>query len=272
MSNISLIEEAVNTAPLSLLALSTRDLEEANKFLPYSIGMEFETPLNMTLFEGDMGRAKQVFSQIPFIMSVDLSHGEQRLRIPNGVKGLLCLYSITDFLKTYCEFNHLSGIHYHVDMTHSYNVVASNLTPVLKEYVLKELEKEWNPGTYNPRGISDTTAWVRKQSGFKTFEFRIGEMTFDYALLIKRIRHASGLIKYLNTSFGIQDPSIPVITVEEKRQFVNFISSGAGRNLDALELSALKNELDKLTKSKNFDYTPEEKDKILKSRIIKVKL
>src|SRR5688572_4187175 len=87
------IEECIKNAPLSLI--NTKDpevLEYINTFLPYSIGIEIEC--------GQKDKCNsQAFRKIPYIMYSDINNYEQRLRIPNGLHGIICLYLISCQLK-----------------------------------------------------------------------------------------------------------------------------------------------------------------------------
>lgn len=195
----NIIKRAIDNQPLKLLTLA-RDLESISyidSYLPFSIGIEFESPQNENF---DIGR----FTSIPNIMAVDCDSAEQRLRIPSGILGMICLWHITEALAINCDLNPLSGIHYHVDMTENYHLLNDRNVLDNKDWMLKELDKWKYPGAYNRRDIKFNCNhnWMRFQYEFKTAEIRIGEMSFDYSILIKRIIHLCSIIKQLSNNIG----------------------------------------------------------------------
>lgn len=188
------IEEAIYQFPLSLKTLKNDILiNQINNFLPYSIGIEIECN-QLKCFNISK------FKSIANILDVNCDNNEQRFRIPSGIKGMICLFEICKNLQLYSELNLGSGIHYHVDMTKTYDLLDTNIIDNNSEWILNELDN-WNyKGTYNKRvcEFNTNSNWVRFQSCFKTAEFRIGEMSFDYKVLIKRIIHISEIISKLN--------------------------------------------------------------------------
>lgn len=207
------IEEIVYRSPLTLLKedLAHVILEKSNNYLPYSVGIEIEANQKDNFVH-------KIFEGIPDIIEVYCSGSEQRFRIPNGIKGLICLYNICMILPRYCELNTQSGIHYHIDMTESYHLFNDRFIQKNKKWILEELDTWEYKGTYNTRDIqfSDHHRWLRFQSCFKTAEFRIGEMSFDYKVLIKRIIHASSIIRRLKTDLGIDTTNVPINNVNNK--------------------------------------------------------
>lgn len=183
----------VYTNPLVLTDLSPEILKFIDSLLPYSTGFEIECSKSKTF---DINE----FKNIPDIMDVNISGAEQRFRIPNGLKGLQCLYNISCKLKKNSLLNLGSGIHYHIDFTDKFedynqiNSLINNFHP----YILQELASWGYKGKYNNKDVSiGGHTWVRFNTEFKTFEFRIGEMTFDYNLLLERIIHCNKIIKYI---------------------------------------------------------------------------
>lgn len=205
----TLLEELVRTAPLVLLTLKDeKEIAKANNFLPYSTGFEIEC-------EKDKLYNKDCFSVIPDILDIDVDSSEQRYRIPNGIRGLICLYHICEQLKRNSLLNYGSGIHYHVDCTES-NMDKSNALSKNCMWILEELDT-WNyKGKYNTRGIGVLElsreytivqgAWVRPNS-IGTLEFRIGEMSFEYETLAKRIIHCNSIVRRLKDQADIKEPT-----------------------------------------------------------------
>lgn len=215
------IEEAIFQSPLALLAINDQEvIDYVEQLLPYSVGFEIECDLavddkvkeewnkNYDKFTKTLAEHNTAFREIPDIMSVDNGSGEQRYRIPFGLRGIICLYNISELLKLRSRLNLGSGIHYHIDMTESYHLVDplisySKVPVAWVVETLKELDTWGYKGFYNSRGIqaageqSLRGLWVRWQHEFKTAEFRCGEMTFEYSELLKCMVSASNCIRKL---------------------------------------------------------------------------
>lgn len=216
-----ILEECVNYTPLGLLIFTKnkRILDKINSYLPFSIGIEIEC------YQKESFNINS-FNEIPKIMEVICDKGEQRFRIPNGINGLICLYLISQQLSFNCDLDSKSGIHYHIDMTPIYNEKGNYFT-YDSRFILEELEKWEYTGKYNRKAVCPPEKhefnWLRFQSGFKTAEIRIGEMTFDYSLLIKRIRHACYIISDIYNRNNVEFPSIDnsIVIVEDIIKFNN---------------------------------------------------
>lgn len=188
------LEEIVYKAPLVLLSIRDREIVDmANNYLPYSTGFEIECQKKSTYDES-------TFLNIPnFINDSYRTNNEQRYRIPNGVNGLICLYNICYHLGNNSLLNMGSGIHYHIDCTDTNDMALRNVVSSDAQFgpnILKELDT-WNyGGTYNKRGISLLGAgnWIR-YNDLNTLEFRIGNMSFDYEVLVKQIIHANDIVR-----------------------------------------------------------------------------
>jgi len=205
------LEEIVRTNPLALLILKKKEeIQYVHSLLPYSIGFEVECA-----WQGDH-YTQAVFDCIPNIMAVDCSAGEKRFRIPNGISGFLCLYEICKLLKTECYLNPGSGIHYHVDCTDIQNDLMSYVSKHNNAvWILEELDMWDYKGQYNKREYG---GWYRTNFSGQTLEFRVGEMSFDYTLLIKRILHATAIVKRIkNEIAGIK----PTEKTEDAKQVIN---------------------------------------------------
>lgn len=101
------LEEMIYTCPQVLLKFTDKNprlLEYINDYLPYSVGIEIEC--NSEFSDDDI---YEVFSKIPDIMDISGGDYEVRFRIPNGLKGLICLYNICIELPKYFTLNKGSG-------------------------------------------------------------------------------------------------------------------------------------------------------------------
>lgn len=182
------------------------DERQALKYLPHSIGIEIECGYNKSI---DLNIIKEEWSKLPIMEKNSPNDGENKFRIDNGKNGLIGLFEVSNYCKQYLLLNEGSGIHYHVDAPwvgkiEKINHEPKGLNDFVRDFILKELDS-WNyKGTYNIRNISYDTKghWVNMRSDFGTVEYRIGEMTFDYPLLLKRILHISKLTEYLRLGFG----------------------------------------------------------------------
>lgn len=192
------IDSVISSVPIAL-DVKDKAVKKVGKFyLPFSTGFEIECD------KSDKFDVKN-FEDIVDIMDVNCDSHEQRFRIPKGIKGLNCLYKISQQLKINSLLNPNSGIHYHVDFTKYFHLLNDEVIKDNKEWILNELDS-WNyKGNYNSRNITKLFSWVRIQPTFKTLEFRIGEMTFDYSLLFKRITHCNAIVKKLSKLISNED-------------------------------------------------------------------
>ncbi len=198
MESIDKSEGYIHYNPLLLLNVKNLDLSIYDKYLPYSIGIEIETEY---LKEAVLDEFNVIY-----LLRNSSSNGELRFRIPNGLRGLICLYLLTIAIKRNCYFNESSGIHYHVDMTDSFHLINSHSIYTNKNWILEELDTWQYKGTYNKRTtLLDARCWVRYKSSYRTAEFRIGEMTFDYELLFKRISHCCSIVSKLKTNLRFKE-------------------------------------------------------------------
>ena len=201
--NIS-IDTILKTIPLALDVEDKIVQKLALFYFPYSVGFEIET----------ITENIRIFDEIPYLIENKSSISELRFRIPNGIKGIQCLFNISIYLKKYAELNPDSGIHYHIDCTDVYDLFNTDFIDKYSDYILTELDKWEYKGTYNPRKciFSENRNWVRFKKSYKTMEIRIGEMTFDYELLFERIRHSSEIVKTLKDKL-----LVPVVTMYDDK-------------------------------------------------------
>ena len=206
------IDTILKTIPLALDVEDKIVQKLALFYFPYSVGFEIET----------MTENIRIFDEIPYLIENKSSISELRFRIPNGIKGIQCLFNISIYLKKYAELNPQSGIHYHIDCTDVYNLFSTDFINDYSEYILTELDKWEYKGTYNPRKcvFSSSRNWVRFKDTLKTMEIRIGEMTFDYELLFERIRHSSEIVKTLKYNL-----LVPVVTKYDKHKAKEIVSN-----------------------------------------------
>ncbi len=200
-SSIQSIEDAIFKHPLPLLKITDEKVRRTiDKYLPFSTGFEIECAW---LQEEDEDKLEKIFRTIPDLIHVECTSGENRFRIPAGLVGLVCLYRLSLLFK---EHFHLtaSGIHYHVDMTEWYieaeTVGGKEFIALNEKWILEELDTWGYTGTYNFRNVDrfqGNRQWVRFKSTTKTCEIRIGEMSFDYEVLAKRIIHANKIVRRL---------------------------------------------------------------------------
>lgn len=254
MENINIIDKDLEDYlynPLILITVKDESIiNRVNKLLPYSTGFEIEC------FKSEFFKDSN-FTIIPNILAVQTDDYEQRYRIPNGISGLICLFNICNQLRLDSKLNPLSGIHYHIDTTDCFEdlkkVALNN-----QNWILNELDS-WNyKGTYNARGIDISQRWI-KFNCLKTFEFRIGEMSFDYKVLVNRIIHANNIVKRLKDQINIPEPTYPII---EADKILDYLKSKKSENHRKLL------ELDNKLNSKKEQRNKEEWDKINIQQVI----
>jgi hypothetical protein len=193
-TSYQVLREMIFHSPLALTSLTDNHLiKVANSYLPYSTGIEVECAwLNPNIMEYTDISPRCI---IPNLMQSNHDNCEKRFRIPSGIKGMICLYNISEWLKENCGLNEQSGIHYHIDTG---NYISDFIHFDIKghHWMLDSLDSWGYKGHYNSRAISNTkTTWVALRQTKGTLEFRLGEMTFEYDLLIKRIIHCQNLTR-----------------------------------------------------------------------------
>lgn len=199
METFKLIERCIYDTPLALTSLPNHLKEIASSLIPYDTGIEVEChPIveNYDIIKEDFTKT------IPKLKDISITSSEQRFRIPPGIEGMICLYDISVLLRKYFGLNEGSGIHYHTDLTDIYDkgLITQSLLDMIKERLLTELDTWEYKGTYNKRNVQFYRCWVRFEQYKKTMEVRIGEMTFDYGLLIKRVLHCQYLNKFVRAA------------------------------------------------------------------------
>lgn len=192
--NKELILKCIYENPLVLLAFKNQEsIDYINSFLPYSTGFEIECN-KLLIYD------KKNFASIPNILDVNPSDNEQRFRIPNGIRGFICLYFIAQALKTNCSLNTGSGVHYHVDCVDIFKdmnndtFIAANNDWIIEELI--EWKTALDINSHNAK-CSQGRAWVRYAYEHRTIEIRIGEMSFEYEVLVKRIIDSNRIVKKL---------------------------------------------------------------------------
>lgn len=192
-----IMREGIYTNPHILTSLSPKLKSIANKYLLSDTGMEFETQYDdniLTLID----KAKELK-----IVDINMGCYEQRFRITTGIEGLIQLYDVCEFMKTNCQLNMASGIHYHIDLTDVWDLTANRKNVICRrnnDWILKALKSWGYKGTYNQWEVSTNKTAVRLHNYYKTLEIRIGEMSFEYELLVKRIIHCQNIVRRLKDS------------------------------------------------------------------------
>lgn len=183
---IKLVEDCIYNNPLPLLNIKNQYvIELIDSYLPYSHGMEFECSQQNNYDE-------ELFKAIPNIMEVNVDSCEQRYRIPSGLKGMICLYNICNLMKDVSINNTESSTHYHTDLTDIWSEIDVSGYRKQKEgfdYITQSLI-EWKTAT----DLSKVSHWWYFND-IGTLEVRIGEPTFDYNIIIKRLMQCSDLCK-----------------------------------------------------------------------------
>lgn len=184
--------EGLKNNPLALvLTKDQKIIDYFNNLIPYSTGFEIECDMSDLYNEED-------FKNIPFIIDVDNNISEQRYRIPNGIRGMICLYCICYHLKYNSLLNPLSGIHYHVDCTDCWgDKFIDFIEHDKEEWILNQLDS-W----IDSKGAKDRIVWSwYKPNGLQTIEYRVGYMTFDYITILDRIIDANRITKELKEEY-----------------------------------------------------------------------
>lgn len=197
-------------------------IEAGIYYLPYSTGFEME-------FDNNGELTSDMFTDLN-LLDLDINDSEQRFRIDNGIIGLKQLSGISRILRKYAIFSDYSGIHYHIDCTDKYNQFTCKNVNDNWEWIQNELIHWEYGGNYNKQGYCGiynkqndepnkyNGSWLRFNSQFKTMEYRIGNMTFDYRVLFKRIVHANYITKTLKKVIEIEAINDTILKYEHKNK------------------------------------------------------
>lgn len=258
-TNSEIIKEAIYSNPLVLLSITDLALiDEINSYLPFTTGFEIECNRGL-LYNTEN------FTNIPDIMFVQNDSCEQRYQIPRGLTGLVCLYNICEQLKLNSELNFGSGVHYHIDLTDCFSKITDKHIKDNSDWILEELDT-WNyQGDYNSRQCSRARCWVKYSDEHRTMEIRVGEMSFDYELLVKRIIHANYIVKKLkhNLGFPTSKEVSMIFNIAQIKEYFSNHSSSVNQEVLLLQkqLKILTTVQQKIEVNANA---------IIKSRVIKI--
>lgn len=213
------MRECIYHNPHGLPHLSGKLRSIADSYLPYKTGIEIECRQKRYGLLRDLVKEKE---NDYYFHLVDLASEEyeQKFQIPCNTHGYITLYETLEIFKKSCFLNPKSGIHYHIDLGQHVSSFGKkypifSATPgydpqfqifLLQKgfmFILSELEKWGYKGSYNSKKVSPYKGpnWVNFRSDYQTIEIRIGEMTFDYSLMIKRILHCQAIVKKLLTDY-----------------------------------------------------------------------
>ena len=205
------LRDCVFHNPLGLSCLPSKTRQLADWYLPRDTGIEFEV---MAPENSDFTMLSNEVNALG-LRDIAYSYKEQAFRICSGEEGMIQLYKLSHILKKHLLLNPGSGIHYHTSCP---NIITkySNLNLLTKESTselfLKELDSWGYKGGYNKRvlDVMSKRSCINLRSDFNTVEYRIGEMTFDYDLLIKRIVHCHSITRKIERymkSLNIEKPA-----------------------------------------------------------------
>lgn len=191
------LDDLIKTNPLLLNSKDPEVIKVGDYYLPYSTGFEIECEVKPRISKAD-------FDYIPNLLDLQINGHEQRFRIKAGIEGLKSLRLVSDAMIKYALFNPGSGIHYHVDCTDVYESFTEENVAENAQWMLEELDTWGYGGIYNKRVISLYKGrWIRFNPYYKTMEFRIGNMAFDYATLFERIRHANDIVRRFKSAIYV---------------------------------------------------------------------
>lgn len=201
------LRDMIRFCPLALITVKDSKLIAiAKAYLPSDTGIEVECSWKDEVIEKADYSERNIVCNIPYLKEHSHDTYEKRFRIPPGIEGMICLYYISEWLKENCMFNEESGNHYHVDTgkfySHQYSIPYEE-----HKWILLSLDKWGYKGKYNSRGVSGSkSTWLTERQTKNTFEFRLGEMTFDYELLIKRIVNCQNIVMKLRHKYELNQP------------------------------------------------------------------
>jgi hypothetical protein len=169
----------------------------ALELVPRTVGMEIEV--------------ENTRDKVALLIRPHSTHSTSELRffLGKGINFFKELYIVTLLLNEHSTINPSSGIHYH-SFTYLkglrdcfYGISGSSEDSEMNNKFNSEFSKlvnHWGySGTYNT-GISFTSGGsriMRINESNHTWEIRVGEMTFDYSLIVKRSINSVKITKYI---------------------------------------------------------------------------
>lgn len=238
--------------------------------LPFSTAIEIECDFKDSFNE-------KVFENIPFLISSSVT-SEIAVRFDRGIKGMISLYLVAEYLKLHAEINPLSGIHVHVDFTDCYDAVLSNHKKEdLNDKILNFFDS-WNTSSGQKRnvGYEQKLNWINFRKYYKTMEIRICDMTFEYIELLERLHSACYISNIVKKEF-IQDYEISNNFIKEesidKLQLIKYFKQYAlNHTSNSDELNRLLNLKEEITKPivpiiKDIQKSLNEIKLLIKSRV-----
>ena len=205
-----MVRDAVRQCPLPLLGIKGH--KYIDSLLPYSTGIEISIHTDFLkdiygFFNPNIKRDIERDIENNFnLLAFDFISNELKFRIKPGVEGMVSLYNMCEFLKKYAAINpsDKAGNHYHIDCSEmkSFHYFRESTLSMNTDWILESL-LSWNyKGSYNPYSVTkDKKGVVSFRSDYRTIEFRLGETTFDYSLMIKRIIHAQNIVKRMKSDY-----------------------------------------------------------------------
>lgn len=272
MIDKELIKKYIYTNPIALLAIKDREsINFINSFLPYSTGFEIECNVLANHNYKNFEQIPDILDYNKFNYHNQITSTEERFRISNGLQGLVCLFNICNELHRNCSLSD-SSVHYHIDCTDIFNKIHNqNWINENNNWIIERL-KQWETAKdYNIYcKVSLSRAWVRLAEEHQTIEFRIGEMTFDYNIIVKRILDCNDIVKKVK-----QDISIKREVTYEKIDITKILNyfKIANVSIEYKNYELLKQEIEKKTKElkeQSIIINPEiDMKKIITSRVKK---
>ena len=193
------LRDCVFHNPLGLSCLPSKTIQLAHWYFPRDAGIEFEIELpNLCNNAGDVWSlcpegflSEDLINEIDELQLRDKSYQykEQTFRISSGEQGMIQLYKLSHILKKYFSLNPPL-----INTSNCSRVLENKITG---EIFLKELDSWGYNGIFNQRElrVMSKGTWINLRWDYGTVEYRIGEMTFDYDLLIKRIVHCHSITR-----------------------------------------------------------------------------
>lgn len=201
------LRDCVFHNPLGLSCLPSKTRQLADYYLPTDTGIEIEILPSRTPdiykewenIEKSFGLKYYSYSRQSDVEG-NPCKGELKFRLSKGEQGMIALYHVCELLKKHFELNLSSGIHYHInapqirESNNKMYILKSD--PEVSSYILQQLDTWKYKGLFNKRMVNNSKGvWVNYGTPFNTLEYRIGEMTFDYTLLMKRITHCHAITR-----------------------------------------------------------------------------
>lgn len=190
--------------------VETKDMRYPHTSINHKIDVLVENYYSITDYAEDQPSSYNNYCKYSKQNNDDNGFNEHKIRI-SDYKQLPGLFEILGDMKKYCRLNMQSGIHLHIDISAEYNRI--NITKLAETITTRmdDIENIFYPNskydfdfnTDRRCGTSKGHNWIAIRN-YKTVEFRIAPMTFEYSEIVRWIVECQKIVRWAIKKQGIK--------------------------------------------------------------------